>query len=211
MATYLVTRPEHDDTTYYLSKWSEGTLKITKSRRIRVIDLPRERATREELEGMIKEFSPNLIVLNGHGDSRTVRGHNDKPLITAGKNEKILHSKIVYAISCKSAKELGPNAVKNGALSFTGYSEDFVFVFDPSRLTRPLSDATAELFLGPSIRFVESLIKGNNVENAHEKTVGQFRKNLIKALGNEEHAPFARYIWWDMNCFVSHGDKKARI
>ena len=29
--TYLITRPEHDDTTHYLSNWSKETIKIAEN------------------------------------------------------------------------------------------------------------------------------------------------------------------------------------
>ncbi len=32
MKRFLVTRPEHDDTTYYLSKYCEGSIELTEKR-----------------------------------------------------------------------------------------------------------------------------------------------------------------------------------
>jgi hypothetical protein len=95
--TYLLTRPEHDDTTYYLSNWIVMTVKTAENHGFKVLDMHREKATKINIEAMIKDFSPNLVVFNGHGSQDTVTGHDNKPLITCGVNEGILKSKIVYA------------------------------------------------------------------------------------------------------------------
>lgn len=112
MNAYLITRPEHDDTTHYLSNWSRETIEIAQDRGIKVIDLNRERANKSEVESVISKISPNFIVFNGHGNDNVVTGHNNKPIITAGENEGLLKSKTVYAISCKSAKILGPKSIE---------------------------------------------------------------------------------------------------
>ncbi len=43
----------------------------------------------------------------------------------------MLKEKIVYAISCQSAKNLGKKSIKSGTKSYImGYDDDFIFVFD---------------------------------------------------------------------------------
>ena len=37
--SFLITRPEHDDTTHYLSYWSKELIEIAKKKRIAVFDL----------------------------------------------------------------------------------------------------------------------------------------------------------------------------
>ena len=82
--TLLMTRPEHDDTTYYLSSWSKEVLEFAENKGLNVFDLHREKANREEVEKKLRKFSPKLVVLNGHGDEDTVAGHKNQPLIRAG-------------------------------------------------------------------------------------------------------------------------------
>jgi len=112
--TYLITRPEHDDTTHYLSNWSKETIKLAEERGGKVLDLHGERANKSEFESKMKKFSPNIVMLNGHGNIDLVMGHQNQILLKAGLNEDLLNSKIVYALSCKSAKVLGPKSIQAG-------------------------------------------------------------------------------------------------
>lgn len=157
-------------------------------------------------------MSPNLVVLNGHGDDNTVTGHNNQPLVKAGENESLLKSKIIYALSCRSAKALGPKSIEAGAISYTGFDDDFIFSYEPENVSRPLKDETAKLFLEPSNLFVDSLIKGNTVNESRKRTENLLRKNLINSLGSAiADASLARFLWWDLKHFVSHGELQATL
>lgn len=210
--TYLVTRPEHDTTTHYLSYWNKEMINAAQKKGMKVLDLNRENANRQKFESMISKMSPNLVVLNGHGDDNTVTGHNNQPLVKAGENENLLKSKIIYALSCRSAKKLGPKSVESGAISYTGYDDDFIFSYEPENVSRPLHDGTAKLFLEPSNLFVDSLIKGNTVDESRKRTENLLRKNLVKSLGSTiADASLARFLWWDLRHFVSHGNMDATL
>ncbi len=63
MSTLLLTRPEHDDTTYYLSCWCKEAISFAENKNIKVLDLNREKANKKEFESRINTFCPNLIVL----------------------------------------------------------------------------------------------------------------------------------------------------
>ncbi len=210
--TYLITRPEHDDTTHYLSNWGKETIKVAENQGVRVLDLHGERANKKEFESKIKKLSPKLVMFNGHGDSDLVTGHKNQELIKAGVNEGLLKSKIVYALSCKSAKVLGPASVRAGALNYTGYEDDFIFIYEPEFFTRPLLDKTAELFLEPSNIFIESLIKGNSVIESFERSRNTLKKNFNRAVSTLESAPTAaRFLWWNLKNFKSCGDLKISL
>lgn len=210
--TYLITRPEHDDTTYYLSQWSKETIELAESHGAKVLDLQGKKANKEEFNGKMKKFSPKLVMINGHGDVDLVMGHNNQLLIKAGINEELLKSKIVYSRSCKSAKVLGPKSIQAGALSYTGYEDDFIFIYEPELFSRPLKDKTAKLFLEPSNIFIESLIKGNDIKDSFERARSILKQNFNKAISTLEQDPTtARFLWWNLKNFVSHGDMNASV
>jgi len=210
--TYLITRPEHDDTTHYLSNWSKETIKIAEGQGWKVLDLHGERANKNEFESKMKKLSPNIVMLNGHGNIDLVMGHQNQILIKAGLNEELLKSKIVYALSCKSAKVLGPKSIQAGALSYTGYEDDFIFVYEPELFSRPLLDRTAGLFLGPSNTFIESLIKGNSVRESFERSINILKKNFNRAVSTLESDPTtARFLWWNLKNFISHGNLDVSV
>ena len=207
---YLLTRPEHDDTTYYLSNWCKGTIRLSEERGIKVLDLNQEKANRAEFENRMNKFSPNFVVLNGHGNEVMVTGHKNQPLVLLNDNEHLLSSKIVYAISCRSAQKLGRKSVEVGAISYTGYEEDFIFVYQPDKISRPLTDESAKLFLEHSRLFIESIVKGNSVGESWERSKRMLKENFIKAL-SEKNSSTAKYLWWNLKHFSSHGDLKAKF
>ena len=58
----LITRPEYDPGTCYLSRWSEKIINEAKNKNVRVIDLHRQQAERKRFLGTLKKTNPNLIV-----------------------------------------------------------------------------------------------------------------------------------------------------
>ena len=212
MKKFLITRPEHDDTTYYLSNWSKKIIEVANSKGIKLFDLHREKAKRAEVTSIIEKQSPGLIVFNGHGDDNCVTGHKQEVLVEAGKNESLLKERITYAVSCRSAKLLGPKSVAAGAKAYIGYDDDFVFIYSPEKITQPLNDETAKLFLEPSNELIISLIKGNTTEESHKRSQEFFKDRMKKVLSSEstsEETSMVRYLWWDMVHQVCLGDQKA--
>ncbi len=212
MKQALITRPEHDDTTHYLSHWAKKCIDFALTRGIKIFDLWRERANRKEVTSFLSKEKPEMVILNGHGSDSTVAGHRDEPIIAAGDNENLLKEKIIYAISCKSAKRLGPASIDAGARTYVGYDDDFVFVYDPNKITHPTDDKTAALFLEPSNELIISLLKGNTAEESHKRSQNLYRETLnriLSTIATEEYASLLRYIWWDMVHQKLLGDKSA--
>ena len=207
---FLITRPKHDETTHYLFYWGSEVLKIAEKKGIQVLDLQKKRANKKDLASIIKKKRPLLCFLNGHGGPDFITGHLNEVLIKLGENEKVLESKIVYALSCQSAKKLGAGSVKKGAIAYIGYNEDFVFAFEQGKLARPTEDKTAGLFLKPSNQLIISLLKGHTVESAYKKSQELFMKNIRKLLTSESlDSSDVKYLWWDMRHQVCLGDKRG--
>ncbi len=207
MSIFLITRPEHDDTTHYLSYWSRENIDIAESNGFKVLDLHREKAEKEEFENKVRNLNPKLIMLNGHGSEDSVTGHKNQVLVKAGENEDLLKGRAVYALSCKSAKVLGPKSIQAGALNYTGFEDDFVFIYDPTLFSRPLIDKTAELFLMPSNIFVSSLLKGNDIAESFKRAQGAMQKNLYRTMSSSgQDSSLSRFLWWNLRNFKSHGN-----
>ena len=204
---FMATRPEHDITTFYLSSFCSAMIAFAHGRGWSVLDLHRDKAVKEEVENGLSKFSPGLVVFNGHGDEKTITGHKNLDIVKLGENERLLAAKVVYAVSCRSAKTLGVAAVGCGAISYMGYDDDFIFLYDAKH--KPEQDPTVKMFLEPSIRLVQSLVKGNTVAESSERALSLMRENVLKSLSRDPSA--AKYLWWDMKHFVAHGDMQARV
>lgn len=209
--TLLITRPEHDAGTTYLSKWSKKIIDLAEGRSIKVIDLHRERANRNTVIGILEKRGPKLIVLNGHGSDTSVYGHNDE-VILKEDDAKAVKDKIIYARSCRSAKSLGKNSIAQGALAYLGYEEDFIMLSDETSAWKPLEDKTAELFLEPSNHIPVSLVKGHTAGDANNRSKTLFRKKMERLViegPSSENYNAIRYLLWDMNNQVCLGNENA--
>lgn len=210
--TMLVTRPYHDDTTHYLYHWSSLTFDIARKQKINIVQLEKNRAVRHLLESIIDKTDPILIFLNGHGNSNQVTGNNLEVLLNAGDNEGLLRSRITYALSCSSAKSLGPKSILAGAISYIGYDEDFIFYYDINSISKPLLDKTASLFLEPSTMIVNMLLKGHTTAEAHNKSKAMFLQNIQNLLNSaSSDAYLIPWLLWDMQHQVCLGDQSAHI
>ncbi len=209
----LATRPEHDDVTYYLSKWSEKSIAFAKSRNFRVFDLQGSKANRKDFESYNSKNDVSFIVFNGHGNYNAVMGHKDEVLVSVGKNEYQLKSRIVYAISCASAENLGKKSVEAGAISYIGYTEDFLFIYDSNSTTRPLEDVEAKIFFEHSEVLIQSLIKGSTVAEAYEKSRQKLKDNYYSLLNSdrESNNDAIAYLFWDLINFKALGSQSATV
>lgn len=209
----LITRPEHDVTTRYLSRWSEKIIEEARRKGINIIDLWRGKANRKRVIGILEKRNPNGAFLNGHGGDTFVAGH-DNEIILKDSDKKAVNSKIIIARSCKSANGLGRKAITLGATAYLGYKEDFWFSYNIMKISRPLEDRTVALFLEPSNHIVISLLKGHSTGYANNKSKALFRRNIEKLLIDgpvAEDYNAIRHLYWDMTHQVCLGSQDATL
>ena len=77
----LITRPEHDLETQYLSVWSKDIISLAEKQNISIKDLRGNLANMINFEKFVKKQNPSLILLNGHGNEFKVCGHENKDLL----------------------------------------------------------------------------------------------------------------------------------
>lgn len=210
----LITRPNYDVATKYLSYWSEEIIKEAKSKGRKITDITGEKVTREEVIGRLQKVSPSLVVFNGHGSDNSITGHDEEVLIEGGENEHALHSRITYAVSCCCGKKLGPKCVEKENTTFIGYDDDFVFTSDRKCLSRPLKDKRAEPFMKASNHVAISLLKGHLSKEASKRSKELFEKSYKKLLSSNadpNSLQDARFLWWNMTHQVCLGDVNAGI
>ena len=180
-----------------------------------VVDLHKEKASRTEFEGRVKKLNPSFVLLNGHGNEQSVTGHDNKPLVTRGENEELLHNRITYAVSCDSAAVLGAEVVRHGRSTYIGYTKNFVFNLNLSYLSEPTRDTRAAQFLDASNQVPFSLLKGHTAKEASERSKSAFRRALRALLPSFTSDPQAREdakdLYWNMIHQVCLGEENAKI
>ena len=122
MSTATVVRPEKDHIEIILSDWAGVILGGCRgSTTLNLIDLKGNRANRTVVEKAIS--SSDLVLYFGHGSKDKIGNPN-----AIFDNVNIYHcsGKILIAVACDVAFELGQKAIKNGAKSFLGFDDELV-------------------------------------------------------------------------------------
>jgi len=201
-SSILITRPDHDVTTRYLCEWAKNVIAEAEKRGFSIYDLKGKKANKEKFEGIIAKTEPEVIFINGHGDSDCLSGYDNEVLVKAGENESLFAEKIIYALSCRSASELGRCSVKSGAIAYLGYMDDFVFLIEQDKVGHPLKDCTASLFLDPSNLLAISLIKGHSPQESFRRAQEAQKKTIRKLLTSESaksSSGLLPFLYWNMN------------
>ena len=209
----LVTRPSFDPPTAYLAAWAELIVEEAREKGMKIGQLKGKEATRKMFEKRVESNDPALIAFNGHGDPDCICGNNYEVLVKAGENEKILASRIVNSVSCNSAKVLGPKSVGAGAKAFIGFTEKFVLLFEQAHSATPRKDRTAEHFIKAVNSAPISLIKGNTVKDAFDKSQAAFEKSIeyFKTHYTPENSHILFWLRYDKKIQKFLGDANATL
>ena len=186
----LITRPYYDKVTHYFFHWTKEIIVEAKRKGLKIFDLSKKKAIRKNVESYLKKQIPRIVIFNGHGNSFCITGHNNEELITTNYNEYLLSGKEVYIRACSAGEILGPKVMQSGATGFIGYKKPFRFWSDRDRLHTPLDDELAKPFLECSNQVGLSLVKGNSIKEAHNKSIKLYRKKIEKMLTSEAQNTF---------------------
>lgn len=211
---FLVTRPNHDLITTYLFHWTTFVLTVATKKGIKILDLKGKKATSKNFASYIKKHEPKLVFFNGHGTENIITGYNDEILIEANKNEKLLTKKIIYARSCDAANNLGFTCIKNNTSAFIGYRRKYALCYLQSKISKPLNDEVARLFLEPSNLVPISLLKGNTAKNAHRKSQDAMTRNfrfMLSTKASQSQKDASPYLWSNRKYQTLLGSKEAHI
>ena len=186
---FIITRPKYDIATSYLYAFSEDITKLLrKTKDIHITSLEISEVNRENFEKAIDKENPGLIFLNGHGDRKSVLGHQDL-VILDDTNVKLTKDSIVYALACDSLEDLGKMAVNEGAIAYIGYRAKFMIVREPSRTSSPSKDNNALPFKRACNAMINALVFGNNIEKSIELTKKEY-VHSIKSYGTSKDDPY---------------------
>jgi len=212
MLTLLITRPLYEHTTHYLAHWSKKIIDFAKAKGHQVIDVKEKRVNRKTFESMLRKMNPALVLLNGHGEAEMVYGQNNEPILIAGENEDLLADRTVYALSCKSTQIVGRKSIENGAKTYIGYKEDYVFYWHSQYAAKPLDDPRARLFLEPSNLISLSLLKGHTAQEACEKSKEAILRNIQYLTATNSPDQFMiPDLLWNMENLECLGEQNSRV
>lgn len=175
----LITNPEVDAFTRYLCRWTGKMLGEFRND-INVNILDKDKAKRKRFEGTLSKTPVDVVLLNGHGDYSYVLGDNE--IIVDMSNVDILKNKVVHAMSCSSARDLGRMAIRVGARAYVGYDEPFLASRMQDKISDPLNDDAAALFLDPAFIAQKALLNGKEPKEAVRLAGREYDRSIVKAL-----------------------------
>lgn len=110
----------------------------------RVLDSEGAYATPYSFFETIENYSPDLIVADGHGDPSSLTGQGLQEVLRACTNNQVLSGKTVCTVSCLTGQNLGPDSRQKTAKAYIGWVNEFTWVVSPPYI--PASDPVARSF-----------------------------------------------------------------
>jgi hypothetical protein len=141
----------------------------------------------------------------GHGSPTAYTGDLNVDILAVGDYDPAeVTGKVIHLLSCQTAKQLGPDLIKNGARAYAGYFENFTFTED-----------NMDLYWRSDSMFDLSMAFGLTVEQAHNNTITAYNAALLTP--GIPGTATATWLTWDRDYFRSpvidpiYGDKNAKI
>jgi hypothetical protein len=122
----VLVAPKFDSATEYSYGWSREAKALLEQKSYEVIDYSGRTVGRAEVENALRQNPGVLYVHFDHGSDSAHWGSQTEAVVDLN-NVKLLSGREVYCMNCLSAKKLGVEAYKNGALAYWGYVETFTF------------------------------------------------------------------------------------
>ncbi len=148
----------------------------------------------------------------GHGSPTTFTGHLGSPILKVGSyNPEEVKGKTIHLLSCQTAKQLGPDLIRNGAKAYAGYYENFTFIYDQP--ATPFDDM--ELFWQCDSTYDIMLAGGATVQEAHEATIRTYNACIAKP--GVAGTATATWLTHDRNYFMTpvidgkYGSKSTKL
>jgi len=123
----------------------------------------------------------DIIIGVGHGDTDAFTGQNEAIILEVGKyGPREVRGKVIKLLSCQTGVALGPDLVKNGALSVSAYIDDYLWVVDADLASTPWADKEfAGKCLMPVIDGLNALLDGKTSREALDIELEGYTRNAL--------------------------------
>ena len=140
----------------------------------------------------------------GHGNYNVYTGYQGDPILLIGAYDSSeVRDKELHFLSCRTARDLGPDTVANGAKAYAGYDENFTFVWDNS--ATPVNEFV--LFINADGTYDVQMAAGATSGQAYAATKQAFNA----AISQVPNTAAATWLTYDRDHFRLHGSDTATI
>jgi len=150
----------------------------------------------------------DIIIGVGHGQQDAFTGQHEVVIWEVGKYDpREVEGKVIKLLSCQTGVELGPDLIRNGALSFAGYKDDYLWICDADLASTPWGDKMAATCLMPVVDGVNALLDGKSAREAFDIELEGYTRNAEA----EEDELIKSCIEFNHDNSVLLGDPGARV
>ncbi len=132
-----------------------------KTRKYKIIRNQGKKANRTSVKDNLMCFKNIRYITGvGHGDYNLYTGHNADIVFEIGAYlPKEVNGRVIHLLSCRTARDLGPDFVKKGCTAFFGYTENFT-----------LYPGFEEIFCRCDSEIDLAFVTGSNAKKVYENT-----------------------------------------
>lgn len=181
----IVIRANHDISTSYLFTFSEELIREAEMKGFKVAKIEDDEISEAILRSRIKNQKPKFIFFSGHGNDTSLFDNQKKEFLNTHSAD-VFKETVTYAIACSCLVRLGQSAIDKGCYAFIGYKKPFWIARDHKYESTPLKDRVAKPIIECSNVIVNSLIKGNTVEESVKKSHEKALDNILKLIYSKE-------------------------
>lgn len=209
MVDVLFFRPAFETATNYLHAWFGLGIEEAERLGYRVIDLPRDAATLENLLDALQNYTLSSLILGGHGNPDTFTGQNYKEILKACRNDDVCSGNIALLLSCFTGQELGPSMIEKKTVAYVGWQTDFRFMIDTSYPI--LEDPLAEPFKEITFESIARLLRGQTIRDVWNGTIAKCNEwiNRISTRPASEWSQVIDFIEHDKMGMICLGEKEV--
>lgn len=191
--------------TEYLSAWFE--LGIAEAERLgyRVVNLPGDAFTLENLLDALEKYRFSAVFLGGHGNDSTLTAQNYQEILKACVNDEVMSGNVAYLCSCFTGIELGPSMIRKNTQAYVGYNRDFRFMVNTDLSPREDSlTSLAQPFQEIVLEIIIRILKGQTIDTVWNGGIEKCNQWILKLYDKPE------YVWSNVIKFIQH-DRDALL
>jgi len=207
----LITLPDFDRATHFLSAWSKEIIDDAEKRAIKVLEVKEPNIIMKNVNSLLDKQKPQLVILNGHGTINKIEGQNKEWIIIRGKNHQKLRNKIVFARSCSAASGIGIELEGNNTGCFIGYQEDYAIIPDRHGMSRPNQNRSSKPFKESSNIIPLMLLAGKTANEAVEESKKIMENYLENQYMIDEDPRIFDVLAWNLSILTCVGNENATI
>jgi len=204
-----MTIPCFESATIFGYWWLSQAIPQAVDRGFTVSALKMDDAVRAKFDKQVLLSDPELVHGVGHGNESVFTGQNLDILLESCVNDDSMAGRIVYLLSCMTARRLGATMVSKGAKAYMGYYEDFIW----GDLEFPPGGYYHGIFMDLSNLIVGGLLCGDSVSTVYSRCMARYNA-WVDYLSTLEDDPYIgsiiQYLINDFENLAVYGDVNAK-